>query len=173
MSRVFCSTPRSHRQGRTFHKVPTTAPAPGYEPSRSRLPRQRPALFATIAWRLMPLLIAGYILNYLDRNNVGFAALTMNRALGLTATKFGRAGDISFWGTVSSSPHNIALYGRSPGPARADHDHEVVMSAATIFATGTLNLYLLRFLLGVAEAGFFPGVAFYLGKWCPSEYARG
>jgi ACS family tartrate transporter-like MFS transporter len=129
-------------------------------------------VFVKIAWRLMPLLIAGYILNYLDRNNVGFAALTMNRELGLNATQFGRASGIFFLGyCFFELPSNIALYRVGPRIwlARIMITWGLV-SAATIFATGPMSLYLLRFLLGVAEAGFFPGVAFYLGTWFPSEY---
>ena len=129
-------------------------------------------VFSKIAWRLMPLLIAGYICNYLDRNNVGFAALTMNRELGLTATQFGRVGGIFFLGyCFFELPSNIALYRVGP---RVWLTRIMIswglISAATIFARGPMSLYLLRFLLGVAEAGFFPGVAFYLGTWFPSEY---
>ncbi len=129
-------------------------------------------VFIKIAWRLMPLLIAGYILNYLDRNNVGFAALTMNREIGLTATQFGRAAGIFFLGyCFFEVPSNIALYRLGP---RIWLSRIMItwglVSAATIFVTGPTSLYVLRFLLGVAEAGFFPGVAFYLGTWFPSEY---
>ncbi len=129
-------------------------------------------VFIKIAWRLMPLLIAGYILNYLDRNNVGFAALTMNREIGLTATQFGRAAGIFFLGyCFFEVPSNIALYRLGP---RIWLSRIMItwglISAATIFVTGPTSLYVLRFLLGVAEAGFFPGVAFYLGTWFPSEY---
>jgi ACS family tartrate transporter-like MFS transporter len=129
-------------------------------------------VFVKIAWRLMPLLITGYVLNYLDRNNVGFAALTMNRELGLNATQFGRVGGIFFLGyCFFELPSNIALYRVGPRVwlARIMITWGLI-SAATIFATGAMSLYLLRFLLGVAEAGFFPGVAFYLGTWFPSEH---
>jgi ACS family tartrate transporter-like MFS transporter len=129
-------------------------------------------VFVKIAWRLMPLLITGYVLNYLDRNNVGFAALTMNRELGLNATQFGRVGGILFLGyCFFEVPSNIALYRVGPRVwlARIMITWGLI-SAGTIFATGPMSLYLLRFLLGVAEAGFFPGVAFYLGTWFPSEH---
>jgi ACS family tartrate transporter-like MFS transporter len=129
-------------------------------------------VFVKIAWRLMPLLVAGYVLNYLDRNNVGFAALTMNREIGLTATQFGRAAGIFFLGyCFFELPSNIALY--RVGPRRWLARIMVtwgLTSAATIFVVGPTSLYLLRFLLGVAEAGFFPGVAFYLGTWFPAAY---
>jgi ACS family tartrate transporter-like MFS transporter len=129
-------------------------------------------LFARIAWRLMPLLILAYVLNYLDRNNLGFAALTMNRELGLTSTQFGRAAGILFLGyCFFEVPSNIALYRVGPRIwlARIMISWGLI-SAATIFVNGSSSLYLLRFLLGVAEAGFFPGVAFYLGNWFPSSY---
>ena len=174
--RVFCYTPRS-MTGRTIPHVADDGPAaedanPGGVPIA---PADDERVFAKIAWRLMPLLIAGYVLNYLDRNNVGFAALTMNRELGLTATQFGRASGIFFLGyCFFELPSNIALYRVGPRVwlARILITWGV-MSAATIFATGPMGLYLLRFLLGVAEAGFFPGVAFYLGTWFPSDTARG
>ncbi len=129
-------------------------------------------VFARIAWRLMPLLVAGYVLNYLDRNNVGFAALTMNQEVGLTATQFGRAAGIFFLGyCFFELPSNIVLYRVGPRLwlARIMISWGLI-SAATIFVTGPASLYLLRFLLGVAEAGFFPGVAFYLGTFFPAEY---
>src|SRR5471030_1117016 len=68
-------------------------------------------VFTKIAWRLMPLLTVGYILNYLDRNNICFAALTMNREIGLTATQFGTGAGILFFGyCFFEVPSNIALY---------------------------------------------------------------
>ena len=68
-------------------------------------------LFARIAWRLMPLLTFGYVLNYLDRNNISFAALTMNREVGLTATQFGRGAGILFVGyCLFEIPSNVVLY---------------------------------------------------------------
>src|SRR4030095_13189772 len=128
--------------------------------------------FTKITWRLMPFLIVAYVLNYLDRNNVGFAALTMNREIGLTFQQFGTAGGILFLGyCLFEVPSNIALYrvGARVWLSRIMISWGLV-SAATIFVTGPLSLYFLRFLLGVAEAGFFPGVAFYLGTWFPTEY---
>ena len=68
-------------------------------------------LFSKIAWRLMPVLILAYILNYLDRTNIGFAALTMNQAIGLTATQFGLGAGIFFLGyCLLEVPSNVALY---------------------------------------------------------------
>lgn len=129
-------------------------------------------LFAKIAWRLLPLLTVGYILNYMDRNNIGFAALTMNREVGLSATQFGAGAGILFLGYCGFEvPSNIALYrvGARRWIARIMISWGIV-SAATIFVAGPRSWYLLRFLLGVAEAGFFPGITFYLATWFPAEY---
>src|SRR4026209_242456 len=86
-------------------------PVPMPSPLPTTTPVAYDRVFTRIAWRLMPLLIAGYVLNYLDRNNVGFAALTMNQEIGLTATQFGRAAGIFFLGyCFFEVPSNIALY---------------------------------------------------------------
>jgi MFS family permease len=129
-------------------------------------------LFSKVAWRLLPVLILAYIFNYLDRNNIGFAALTMNEEIGLTATQFGRGAGILFLGyCFLEVPSNMILYrvGARKWIARIMISWGLV-SAATIFVTGPRSFYLLRFLLGAAEAGFFPGVAYYLGNWFPAEY---
>jgi MFS family permease len=129
-------------------------------------------LFSKVAWRLLPALILAYIFNYLDRNNIGFAALTMNRDIGLTATQFGRGAGILFLGyCFLEIPSNMILYriGARRWIARIMISWGLV-SAATILVSGPLSFYLLRFLLGAAEAGFFPGVAYYLGNWFPAEY---
>jgi D-galactonate transporter len=137
--------------------------------SSSELERR---VFARVAWRLMPLLIAAYILNYLDRTNVSFAGLTMNRALGLSAQQFGYGSGIFFLGyCFLELPSNLVLYrvGARRWIARIMISWGVI-SAGTSLATGPYSFYLARFLLGAAEAGFFPGIAFYLSSWFPSEY---
>jgi sugar phosphate permease len=129
-------------------------------------------LFARIAWRLMPVIIAAYVLNYLDRNNVGFAGLTMNKDLGLTATQFGIGGGIFFVGyCFFELPSNLVLYrvGARVWLARIMITWGLI-SAATIFVTGPWSFFTMRLLLGAAEAGFFPGVAFYLARWFPAEH---
>jgi MFS family permease len=129
-------------------------------------------LFQKIAWRLLPVLTLAYVFNYLDRNNIGFAALTMNRELGLTAAEFGRGAGILFLGyCFLEVPSNMILYRVGPRVwlARIMIGWGVI-SSATIFVKGAWSFYLLRFLLGAAEAGYFPGVAFYLGHWFPAEY---
>lgn len=128
--------------------------------------------FAKIAWRLLPLLTIAYVLDYMDRNNVGFAALTMNREVGLSASQFGTGAGILFLSyCLFEVPSNVALhrFGTRVWLARIMITWGLV-SAATIFVVGPKSWYLLRFLLGLAEAGFYPGVVFYLSTWFPAEY---
>jgi MFS transporter, ACS family, tartrate transporter len=134
-------------------------------------PLQQKVLKKT-AWRLVPLLTLAYVINYLDRTNIGFAALTMNKDLALTATEFGFGAGILFLGyTVFEIPSNLALYrfGARRWIARIMITWGLI-SAATAFVTGTNSYYFARFALGVAEAGFFPGVAYYLAAWFPTQY---
>jgi MFS transporter, ACS family, tartrate transporter len=134
-------------------------------------PIQRNVLRKT-AWRLVPLLTLAYVVNYLDRTNIGFAALTMNQDLGLTATEFGFGAGILFLSyTVFEIPSNLALYhvGARRWIARIMISWGVV-SAATAFVTGAYSYYAARFALGLAEAGFFPGVTYYLAVWFPTQY---
>jgi sugar phosphate permease len=129
-------------------------------------------VFAKIGWRLMPVLTISYILNYLDRTNVSFAALTMNEAIGLTATQFGLGAGIFFAGyCLLEVPSNLVLYrvGARIWISRIMITWGLV-SAATSLAVGPTSFYFLRALLGAAEAGFFPGIAFYLATWFPAEY---
>lgn len=121
----------------------------------------------------MPVLTTAYVLNYLDRTNVGFAALTMNQAIGLTATQFGLGSGLFFFlgYCFLEVPSNVALYrfGARRWLSRIMISWGVV-SAAMALAVGPTSFYGLRLLLGAAEAGFFPGVAFYLATWFPGEY---
>ena len=128
--------------------------------------------YAKIAWRFVPILTLGFLLNHLDRNNIGFAALEMNQEIGLTATQFGIGAGILFLGyCFLELPSNLLLYRVG---ARVWLSRIMITwglaSAAMIFVTGPKSWYALRFLLGAAEAGFFPGVAFYLSSWFPKEY---
>jgi MFS family permease len=128
-------------------------------------------VFAKIGWRLMPLLILSYILNYLDRTNISFA-VSMGDALGLSETQFGFGAGVFFLGyCFLELPSNMVLYrvGARRWIARIMITWGIV-SAAMALAVGPMSFYTLRFLLGAAEAGFFPGIAFYLSTWFPSEY---
>ncbi|MEI9886624.1 MAG: MFS transporter [Rhizomicrobium sp.] len=127
-------------------------------------------VFAKVAWRLIPFMVLLYVVAYLDRVNVGFAALTMNKDLGLTAEIFGFGSGIFFFGYfLFEVPSNVIMekVGARIWICRIMLTWGVV-SMATAFATGPLSFYVLRFLLGLAEAGFFPGMVLYLTYWFPS-----
>src|ERR1700737_1808263 len=124
------------------------------------------------ALRSVPLLTIAYLFNYLDRPSLGFAALTMNQELGLSAGQFGLAAGIFFVGySTFEIPSNLMLYrfGARRWLARIMISWGLV-SAAAAFVGGPNRFYTLRLLLGIAEAGFFPGVTFFLAAWFPVEY---
>src|SRR5271168_143311 len=124
------------------------------------------------ALRFVPLLTIAYLFNYLDRTSLGFAALTMNQQLGLTASQFGFAAGVFFLGySVFEIPSNLMLYrfGARRWLARIMITWGLV-SAATAFVVGPNSFYGLRLLLGIAEAGFFPGVTFFPAAWFPAQY---
>lgn len=129
-------------------------------------------VFTKVTWRLIPFLVLCYLLNYIDRVNLGFAALEMNRDLGLTATTFGYGAGILFIGyLIFGVPSNLGLnkYGARIwlGLLLAVWG---CISASMAFITTTTQFLVVRFLLGAVEAGFFPGVIFYLTQWFPAEY---
>jgi MFS transporter, ACS family, tartrate transporter len=122
--------------------------------------------------RLLPLLFVAYFVCYLDRINVGFAALTMNKDLGFTATVFAFGATAFFWGyCVFEIPSNIVLekVGARVWIARIMITWGL-FSAATAFVTGATSFATIRFFLGVCEAGFFPGMILYFTYWFPSRY---
>jgi ACS family tartrate transporter-like MFS transporter len=127
------------------------------------------------ARRLLPFLCLCYAVNFLDRVNVGFAALAMNQDLGLTPSIFGAGAGIFFVGyLLFEIPSNLALqrFGARIWLARIMISWGLVASAMAL-VSGTTGFYLMRFLLGVAEAGFFPGIILYLTFWFPArERAR-
>ncbi len=130
---------------------------------------------AVIRRRLIPFLFLLYIFAYLDRINVGFASLQMNRALGFSASTYGLGAGIFFLSYVTFEvPSNLILarVGARLWIARIMITWGLV-SAATMFVSSAAMFYTLRFLLGLAEAGFFPGIIFYLTRWVPArERAR-
>lgn len=122
--------------------------------------------------RLVPLLIALYFVNYLDRTNLGIAKAEVSADLQMSATMFGLASGIFFIGYVLVEvPSNLALvrFGARRWLARIAVSWGIVAMAIG-FAPNVHTLLALRFLLGVAEAGLFPGVLFYLSQWFPAAY---
>ncbi|SNB66689.1 MFS transporter, ACS family, tartrate transporter [Arboricoccus pini] len=125
-----------------------------------------------VAWRLLPIMGLLYLVAYVDRTNVGFAALTMNADLGISATVFGWAAGIFFLGyMLFEVPSNIIMekVGARFWIARIMVSWGIV-AGAMMFVQGPWSLIVLRFLLGIAEAGFFPGMILYLTYWFPARY---
>ena len=125
-----------------------------------------------ISWRLLPLIVVSYFIAYVDRTNVAFAALTMNKDLGISAYLYGWGAGIFFLGyALFEVPSNMVLakVGARRWIARIMFTWGLI-SGAMAFATGPASFLVLRFLLGVAEAGFFPGIIFYLSTWFPAAY---
>ncbi len=121
--------------------------------------------------RLIPFLFLLYVVSYLDRINVGFAALQMNRELGLSSTVYGLGAGIFFLSYVLFEvPSNLVLdrVGVRLWIARIMITWGLI-SSAMMFVRGPRSFYLLRFLLGAAEAGFLPGIILYLTRWFPSD----
>jgi MFS family permease len=122
--------------------------------------------------RLLPFLFLCYILAYLDRVNVGFAKLQMLKDLSLSDAAFATGAGIFFIGYFFFEvPSNVLLkkFGARMWIARIMISWGVI-SACMIFVRGEWSFYAMRFLLGIAEAGFFPGVIFYLTLWYPSKH---
>ncbi|WP_018260389.1 MFS transporter [Methylobacterium sp. WSM2598] len=126
-----------------------------------------------VAWRLLPLIVIIYLIAYIDRTNVSFAATGgMSQALGLSAKDFGFGAGIFFLGYfVFEVPSNLLLEkaGARRWIARIMISWGLV-AGAMAFVTGPTSFVVMRFLLGVAEAGFFPGVILYFTYWFPKAY---
>jgi len=129
------------------------------------------AVVRRLTWRLVPFLFLLYIVAYLDRINVGFAALQMQRQLGFTDAVYGLGAGMFFAGYFFFQvPSNLAL--QRVGARRWIALLMMVwgvISASMVLVRGSRSFYLLRFLLGAAEAGFFPGVILYLKNWFPAR----
>ena len=133
--------------------------------------RMESAIFARVARRLIPLMVALYTVSFLDRVNVGFAALTMNKDLSFSPEVFGWGAGVFFFGYfLFEVPSNVILarVGARRWICRIMATWAVV-SAAFAFVQGPTSFYVLRFLLGLAEAGFAPGMIFYLSLWFPAN----
>ncbi len=128
--------------------------------------------YKKVIWRLMPFLFLCYMFAYVDRVNVGFAGLNMKKDLGMSDAVFGDGSGIFFWGyLLFQVPCNVALQKigakRWLGPIMMIW---ALVSACTMFIHGKWDFYGIRFLLGVVESGFFPGVILYLTFWFNSRY---
>jgi D-galactonate transporter len=129
------------------------------------------ATYRKVAWRLSPLLLICYVVAYLDRVNVGFAKLQMSTDLGLSDAVYGFGAGIFFFGYfIFEIPSNVILHkvGARVWIARIMITWGII-SALTMFITTPTMFYVMRFILGVAEAGFFPGIILYLTYWFPAE----
>jgi len=133
------------------------APSPEFERATVR----------KVTWRIIPLCFVLYIISYIDRANIGYAALEMNKELALTAEAFGFAAGIFFIGYfLFEVPSNIMLgkFGARVWIARILITWGII-AVLSAFVQNAWQLYTVRFLLGVAEAGFFPGIIIYLTYW--------
>jgi ACS family tartrate transporter-like MFS transporter len=124
------------------------------------------------SWRLLPLLGLGYGIAYMDRVNISFASLQMNDDLHFSATVYGLGGGLFFLSyALLEVPSNLLLvrFGARRWLARIMFTWGV-LAAGMMFVRTPAQFYVMRFLLGAAEAGFFPGVVFYLMQWFPAEH---
>ena len=129
------------------------------------------SVYRKVAWRLLPVLFCCYVVAYLDRVNVGFAKLQMLADLHFSDTAYGLGAGIFFIGYfLFEVPSNLILHrtGARVWIARIMISWGI-LSSLTMFITSEASFYGLRFVLGVAEAGFFPGIVLYLTQWFPSE----
>src|SRR5690348_15869631 len=125
------------------------------------------ATYRTVTWRLLPFLFLCYILAYLDRVNVGFARLQMQTDLGLSDTAYGIGAGMFFIGYFFFEvPSNLLLrrIGARVWIARIMITWGLI-SSGMMFRSSQTTFYVLRFVLGIAEAGFFPGIILYLTFW--------
>jgi len=125
------------------------------------------------ALRILPLLILCYFIAYLDRVNLSFASLQMNKALGLTSAQYGFGAGLFFLTyCLCEIPSNLLLYrvGARRWIARIVFTLGVC-AAAMALVQGRMSFYVMRLALGVAEAGFYPGILFYLTIWFPAAYS--
>jgi MFS transporter, ACS family, tartrate transporter len=125
-----------------------------------------------VAWRLLPLAILGYVVAYVDRSNISFAALTMNKDLGFTAYVYGLGAGIFFIGyLLFEIPSNLVLerVGARRWIARIMLTWGIA-SACTALVSGPVSFYVVRFFVGAAEAGFLPGMVLYFTYWFPAAY---
>ncbi len=134
-------------------------------------PPSEDAIYRRVTWRLMPILLLCYIVAYLDRVNVGFAKLQMMEQLGFSDTVYGLGAGMFFIGYfIFEVPSNLILHKMG---ARVWIGRIMItwglLSSAMMFVSSPTMFYVMRFFLGAAEAGFFPGIILYLTYWYPSH----
>ena len=125
-----------------------------------------------IFFRIVPFIMVCYFIAYLDRVNVSFASLTMNKDLGMSSTAYGFGAGVFFFSYfLFEVPSNLFLarVGARRWIARIMVSWGIV-AGGMAFVRGETSFYVMRFLLGAAEAGFFPGIIFYLTLWFPERY---
>jgi len=128
-----------------------------------------------ITWRIVPFIMILYLIAYIDRVNIGFAAITMKEDLGFTASILGFGAGIFFLGYfLFEVPSNIILHkvGARIWIARVMVTWGII-AGGMAFVESSTSFYVMRFLLGVAEAGFFPGIILYLSYWFPARNRAG
>jgi ACS family tartrate transporter-like MFS transporter len=124
------------------------------------------------SWRLLPLIGVAYCVAYMDRVNIGFAAATMNRDLNFSATAYGLGGGLFFLSyALLEVPSNLLLvrFGARRWLARIMFTWGL-LAMGMLFVRTPMQFYVMRFLLGAAEAGFFPGVIYYISIWFPAQH---
>jgi len=125
-----------------------------------------------VCWRVLPLLFAAYFVAYIDRVNVGFAALTMNRDLGLSAEQYGLAAGLFFAGYVIFGIPSNLLLARIGGRVWIP----IIMvcwgiaSLCNAWVKDAASFYLVRLVLGIGEAGLYPGLLYIMVMWAPEKY---
>jgi len=144
--------------------APAASAGPHFTPEQEQV-------LSKVLWRIVPFLLLCYIVAYLDRVNVGIASLTMNHDLGISPSEFGWSAGLFFFGYfLAEVPSNLALQkiGARKWIARILITWGLI-SAATAFVVGPASFGVMRFLLGLGEAGFTPGVFLYFTYWFPAR----
>jgi ACS family tartrate transporter-like MFS transporter len=155
--------------------LPQSDPPPGnptVDPTLFQADSLESTTIRTVAWRLVPFLCLIYMVAFIDRINIGFASLTMSKDLGLTPAMFGLGAGIFFIGYfLFEVPSNLILHrvGARRWIARVMITWGMVSTCFALVHSSQI-FYVLRFLLGVAVAGFFPGIILYLSFWFPKRW---
>jgi len=139
---------------------------------RARLEGVERSAMRKAAWRLLPMIGLGYMIAYIDRVNISFAAVQMNADLGFSATVYGLGAGLFFLSyALFEVPSNLLLvrYGARRWLARIMISWGV-LAAGMMFVSTPMHFYIMRLLLGFAEAGFFPGVIYFLTGWFPAAH---